>query len=135
MLPVRERSRAPGGILVILAIVGTRQLAAVAVRYARLIISCEVTSDRWTSFITGDAGGIDKLTLDACQRESRACQVLIPEFRRWKPRGFMERNMKIAGTCDAMLCIRDGESDAYGSGWTADYCQKLGKPVTRVTIT
>ena len=140
----------------ILAIVGTRRFGNPnAMRYATALINLEVhrmkhgetimeLAPYWDSFVTGDASGIDALVKDTCDggplapaysvRRRRDCIVLSPVHKRWEPEGDKARNILVAETCDALLCIRDPESSTYGSGWTADYAESLGKPVTRVTI-
>jgi predicted Rossmann fold nucleotide-binding protein DprA/Smf involved in DNA uptake len=120
---------------VILAIVGTRKFSNPrALAYAELIIQHEVRNRRWDKFITGDAEGIDALCQQWCAVEDRWCDALSPEKRQWKPDGFEARNILIARRCDELLCIRDPLSKTYGSGWTADYAEQIGKPVTRVEI-
>jgi hypothetical protein len=102
--------------------------------YAELIIRHEVCRGRWDGIVTGDAPGIDQLVWDICQNLEMPCDPLAPQQRHWEPRGFKARNIRIAEECDEMLCIRDPESTTYGSGWTAEYTDAMGKPVTRVTI-
>jgi predicted Rossmann fold nucleotide-binding protein DprA/Smf involved in DNA uptake len=120
----------------ILAIVGTRRFSnPKGLDYARMIIAYEVSQfNCWDSFVTGDAPGIDALVKETCDAWDRECQVLAPRYKRWENDGFQARNIRIAEACDELLCIRDPESTTYGSGWTADYADTLGKPVTRVTI-
>ena len=120
----------------ILAIVGTRLFGSEkGLVYARLVIEYEVTDFmHWTGFVTGDAPGIDTLVKQVCNYQGRECQVLAPANRQWEPEGYKARNILVAETCDEMLCIRDPESSTYGSGWTANYCETLGKKVTRIEI-
>ncbi len=119
----------------ILAIVGTRSFGnPKGLAYARILISSEVWSTRWAGFVTGDAPGVDTLVREICEEADCPCEVLRPEHRRWEPDGYKARNAAIAATADEMLCIRDPGSATYGSGWTADHMETLGKPVTRVLI-
>lgn len=119
----------------ILAIVGTRRFGnPKGFIYAELLIREEVQSLDWHGFVTGDAEGVDKLTALICSKFSRDCIALSPIHKRWEPEGYKARNTLVAETCDELLCIRDPGSSTYGSGWTADYAESLGKPVTRVTI-
>jgi hypothetical protein len=69
-----------------------------------------------------------------CDLTGQRCEVLAPENKRWEPAGYKARNIAIAERCDQMLCIRDPGSSTYGSGWTANYCRTLDKPVTVVEI-
>jgi hypothetical protein len=125
---------------VILAIVGTRSFAnARALHYASFLIEEEVRSLRWDSFVTGDPEysndkGVDAMCVQWCAVYDRSCRTLAPKYRRWEPEGFKARNIEIANTADEMLCIRNPGSSTYGSGWTADYMDTLGKPVTRILI-
>jgi predicted Rossmann fold nucleotide-binding protein DprA/Smf involved in DNA uptake len=57
-----------------------------------------------------------------------------PKHRRWTPEGFKERNILIADGCTHLLAIRCHASTTYGSGWTADYAEKHGRVVYRVTL-
>lgn len=120
----------------ILAVVGTRSFSNPrALVYAEILIIHEVVSGEWDSFVTGDAPGIDTMVKRVCDETGRVCQALKPETRKWEPEGYKARNIKVANIADEMLCIRDPGSSSYGSGWTADYMETLGKPVTRVLIT
>lgn len=47
---------------------------------------------------------------------------------------FKARNIQIAEYCTHLLAIRSLSSKTYGSGWTADFAEKLGKKVWRVTL-
>ncbi len=119
----------------ILAIVGTRRFSnPKAMRYAELIIRHEIRENQWESFVTGDASGIDTMVEMMCRGAGRPCLILAPGNEVWKPAGYQVRNILIAETCDELLCIRDPESTTYGSGWTANYAESLGKPVTRIEI-
>jgi hypothetical protein len=112
----------------VLAIVGTRYFQySRSLLYAKLIIRQEVTSGEWESIVTGDAAGIDQLTDQICAETGVPCKSYIPESRQWEPRGYKARNMLVAEAADAMLCIRDPNSLTYGSGWTANYFNSLGK--------
>jgi hypothetical protein len=126
----------------ILAIVGTRKLPPKMAEYAGLIIAHEVTSGRWESFCTGAAltgsrivptSGIDAMAKRICDQYGARCALLVAEVPEWDhPQGFKARNKLLAATCDELLCLRYGESASYGSGWTAEHCLTLGKPVHRV---
>ena len=119
----------------ILARIGTRRFGNPnGLAYAELLINYEVMMAKWDSFVTGDAPGIDALAAGVCDKLDRDCIALSPIHKRWEPEGYKARNTLVAETCDELLCIRDPGSSTYGSGWTADYAESLGKPVTRVMI-
>ena len=56
------------------------------------------------------------------------------EIQAWDPpvgKGFKKRNIEVATNCDALVAIRSKSSFTYGSGWTANYAEMLGKKVWR----
>jgi len=48
--------------------------------------------------------------------------------------GIKERNMQIAESCVCLVRIGSTTSKTYGSGWTADYAEMIGKEVTRYIL-
>lgn len=50
------------------------------------------------------------------------------------PGGYKARNMKIAESCDCLVRIASSTTKTYGSGWTADYAERIGKRVIRHTV-
>ena len=81
--------------------------------------------------ISGGAEGVDTMAERAAELLEIEFEAYLPENKRWKPNGFMERNKTIAEECTHLLCIRWAGAKTYGSGWTADYAEKLGKTVWR----
>jgi hypothetical protein len=70
---------------------------------------------------------------------ARALGIQVVEFlpTSWKfhgPGGFAERNMKIAEACVCLVRIASTTTTTYGSGWTADRAEELGKDVWRFVI-
>lgn len=84
--------------------------------------------------ISGGAFGIDSLAIDMAYEYNLPMSVCLPMNNRWEPHGYKERNIKIAEECTDLLCIRTQQSTTYGSGWTADLAERLGKTVWRLTI-
>lgn len=84
--------------------------------------------------ISGGARGIDSVARLRAQAHRYELLEYLPQNARWEPNGYKERNMHIANECDALVCIRTHQSKTYGSGWTADYAESLGKKVWRVQI-
>lgn len=90
--------------------------------------------------ISGGAPGIDSLAKGRVVAWNRNQEwhidfdEILPKNQRWELEGFKERNIKIAEACDYLLCIRTQQSTTYGSGWTADHAERLGKTVWRVMI-
>ena len=59
----------------------------------------------------------------------------LPKTYHWEgPGGFKERNEKIASTCVCLVRIASSTTTTYGSGWTADLAERLGKNVERFTV-
>lgn len=83
--------------------------------------------------ISGGADGIDFWA--AFSARSRGIEVIehFPKTNRWND-GYKPRNLLIATDCDQLVCIRHADSTSYGSGWTADQAEAMGKPVERITI-
>ncbi len=84
--------------------------------------------------ISGGADGIDFWA--AFSARSRGIEVIehFPASNRWKPNGYQDRNLLIAADCDQLVCIRHRAATSYGSGWTADQAEAMGKPVERIVI-
>ncbi len=55
-----------------------------------------------------------------------------PKTKDWQ--GFKARNILVAEACTVLYAIRSTKSTTYGSGWTADYAEKLGKEVHRYYV-
>jgi hypothetical protein len=65
-------------------------------------------------------------------------QIFEPEVRQWDPLGqygFKARNEDIAKTCDVLVrIVKKDDQTTYGSGWTADRAEELGKDVYRIYL-
>lgn len=102
---------------------------------AQFYIECVCKMFRPEEIVSGGASGVDSWA------EAYADAYDIPKMI-LRPIGvsnpawiaFKNRNIEIAEYCDAMVCIRSTRSNTYGSGWTADYTEKLGKKVWRLEI-
>lgn len=82
--------------------------------------------DTWAEEIVDVWRGIEK-------------QIFLPEPRTGRDspsdwERFKKRNIKVAEACDVLYAIRSKSSTTYGSGWTADYAEKLGKEVHRYYV-
>jgi predicted Rossmann fold nucleotide-binding protein DprA/Smf involved in DNA uptake len=84
--------------------------------------------------ITGGAPGVDSWAAREAGKRGIAVIEHRPANKRWKPHGFEERNLLIANDCTHLVCIRSSASRTYGSGWTADRAEELGKPVWRCRV-
>lgn len=122
-----------------LAIVGTRVLAcpgdseraAMWMRAAIMELQPEVV-------ISGGAPGVDTLAEQAAASlgyEDYRVVVMRARVKRFEGfGGYRERNVKIAETCTHLLQIVCRQSKTYGSGWTADHAEKLGRVVRRKVV-
>lgn len=123
-----------------LAIVGSTKFADPgAYRKAWDIIEAKLTELQPEAVISGGADGVDWMAAVCAQTmgyslEAGAEKPLIihyPNNQRWAPDGYMVRNLRIAEDCTHLLAIRCKQATTYGSGWTADRAQQMGKTVWR----
>lgn len=120
-----------------LAIVGSTKFEndKESTEWATDIIEAYLTGLEVEIVISGGAVGIDSLARKIAEDFRLQVIEYLPEFKRWEPAGYKARNILIADSCDALLCIRHFASITYGSGWTADYAENSGKKVYRETWT
>jgi predicted Rossmann fold nucleotide-binding protein DprA/Smf involved in DNA uptake len=122
-----------------LAIVGSTKFADPgAYGKARQLINVWIAELRPVAVISGGAEGIDTMAEEVARQwgyhEHHVEKRLIihrPKNHRWQPEGFKDRNLLIAHDCTHLLAIRCKQSTTYGSGWTADRAEELGKTVWR----
>jgi predicted Rossmann fold nucleotide-binding protein DprA/Smf involved in DNA uptake len=117
-----------------LAVVGSTNVNQQQELIAKVTISGFVLCYAPEQIISGGAVGIDSLAAEAASRYRIDPLIHLPKNNRWKPEGYEERNTKIAQDCTHLLCIRTQQSTTYGSGWTADLAERLGKTVWRVIL-
>ncbi len=123
-----------------LAVVGSTNITNHQRGLASIIIDGFFQAWQPETVISGGAKGIDSLAEGRVIANNRDhfwnidFVKHLPKNNRWQPEGFKERNLIIAGDCDALLCIRSEQSTTYGSGWTADRAEEMGKTVWRVKI-
>ncbi len=96
------------------------------------IIDSYLISLRPNRVISGGADGIDKLAARLAKDRGIPVTEHLPQKPKWYY--YKKRNRLIAEECDALVCIRHIKSKTHGSGWTADYAEKLGKEVFRFEI-
>lgn len=122
-----------------LAIVGSVSFVEPgAAAHAYHLINWRIDELHPAVIISGGAPGIDSAAETIARRwgysEDNAEKRLIihrPKNFRWKPDGFQDRNLLIAQDCTHLLAIRCKHSATYGSGWTADRAQEMGRTVWR----
>lgn len=119
-----------------LAIVGSTQFKGdiPASRWAWAEIAAEVSRLSPEVIISGGAPGIDTLADLYADAAGIPFVPHLPKNKRWKPDGFADRNLLIAEDCTHLLAIRHPKSKTYGSGWTADRAEEMGRSVRRVTL-
>jgi len=79
--------------------------------------------------ISGGATGIDSWAVEIAKALDIATQEFLPKNQQWEPDGFKDRNEKIAQACDKLARVRHITSSTYGSGWTYERAEALGKTV------
>lgn len=129
-----------------LAIIGSRNLHGdpFTCNLLELIVSMQEPTDNEEYIIItgrneGDGKGVDQMVAFNARthwgKEYLAKLLTFPpRNERWEPEGYKERNTKIAEECDVLYSIRSSKSETYGSGWTADHAEKLGKEVYRILL-
>jgi hypothetical protein len=79
--------------------------------------------------ISGGAIGIDSLAAGTAEFKGYEVIEHLPQTKNWP--GYRARNILIAEDCTHLLAIRHPKSRTYGSGWTADYAERIGRKVYR----
>lgn len=137
LVPVGTRTVDQGAD--ILAIVGSTTFKSPqGMRIASDIISATLNRRRPDILCSGESpfGGVDNIAKRAAHTR-RLDFVGFPP-RRWvwthPDGGFRERNEALAAYCTRLLCIRCAEAGSYGSGYTADHAEQLGRSVRRFWI-
>lgn len=120
-----------------LAVVGSVDLDGPQYNAARLLIQSILMNfqHRWhpeVTLISGGAEGIDSIAEGIADDLRMPKLIHYPEVRNWE--GFKARNILIAEDCDELVMVRSRQSKTYGSGWTADYAEKIGKRVYRYYV-
>src|ERR1051326_2483382 len=114
-----------------LAIVGSRDLDGNAMAWQTL----EAVLDELkpSLLISGGAGGIDSMAEESAKARGIPTCIFLPE----KPLGwpsYRARDLLIAEGCDMCVRIYSNTTKTYGSGWTVDQAEKMGKQVRRILI-
>jgi hypothetical protein len=84
--------------------------------------------------ISGGASGIDSWAVTVAKALGIETQEFLPKKPQWEPDGFKDRNERIAQACDALVRIRHVDSTTFGSGWTFERAEALGKPVAHYQV-
>jgi len=113
----------------ILAIVGSvnRYFTGSEEAEARGYIRDFLLRTKPSEVISGGAPGVDEWAIHIAKNLGIRTRVFHAAHLRWEPDGFKERNREIAETCTMLLRIAHRASATYGSGWTRDEAERLGK--------
>lgn len=120
-----------------LAIVGSVHFSdPFALTIADRIIREEIEGYKPTGCVSGGADGIDTRFKTIARQygfkvEDGTFVEYLPQNKRWQPSGYKARNILIAKKATRLVAIRSSTSTTYGSGWTADYAESIGKDVRR----
>lgn len=134
-----------------LAIVGSRGVSSYQ---SSSIIKQAILDHQPRIVISGGANGVDMTSVQIAHELGYATLEFLPTQKTWDaegqgdptesitengmtvtvPGGFKQRNMKVAESCDCLVRISSVNTKTYGSGWTADYAERLGKKVTRFNV-
>lgn len=120
--------------MVRLAIVGSTTFADAWDDEVREIIGDHLDRLHPVLVISGGALGVDSWAVDEAKALGIPTREYLPEHRRWAPTGFKARNILIATNCTHLLRVYCPHGRTYGSGWTADYAERLGRTVTRIAV-
>jgi hypothetical protein len=119
-----------------LAIVGSREFSAWwKIPAAAGIIAHVLTTLPIAEVISGGAPGIDEMAEAGAVSAGLAFRAELPEVKSWDAAGgYRDRNERIAQCCTHLLSIRCSNARTYGSGWTADRAETLGRVVRRIRL-
>ena len=136
----------------VLAIVGSRDVPDYQ---SSSLVKQAILEHKPKLVVSGGAHGVDTIAVVVARELGIPTIEFIPELSTWDahgilleaseifdengaqikiPGGFKQRNMKVAEMCDCLVRISSATTKTYGSGWTADYAERLGKRVHRHTV-
>jgi hypothetical protein len=90
-----------------------------------------MNTNRPDQVISGGAIGLDSIGIQVANLLDISYRNFLPNNNRWEPDGYKARNIEIITNCTRLVCIRHFDAQTYGSGWTADQAEKVGKYVER----
>lgn len=132
-----------------LAIVGAEQKAWTSFdeEAARIVIRRAFEKFKPLVVVSGACpkGGADIWAADEAKKAGIELLEFEPKHNRWEPDGFKERNIKIAESCDELICfVKPGDkhchhcgvSDHFPNGgcWTAKKARSMGKTVYIIRV-
>jgi hypothetical protein len=122
--------------VITLAVVGTRILGHRGDHdRAAARIEQAITTLRPDRVVSGGAPGVDTIAETCAIRLGYYGERLVihrPTVHRFHgPGGYRDRDARIARECTHLLRVACTLATTYGSGWTADLADRLGKTVVR----
>lgn len=136
----------------VLAIVGSRDVPRYA---AESLIRTAILEHKPSIVVSGGARGVDTFAREIAQEMGVTVMEFVPETPAWEappktseatetptaygmrvtvPGGFKARNEAVGDACTCLERMYSRTTTTYGSGWTADHAEKLGKNVVRHLI-
>jgi hypothetical protein len=137
----------------VLAIVGSRDVPDYV---SSSLVKQAILEHKPSMVVSGGAKGIDTMAEIMAYEMGIPVMQFMPSEHSWDPTpkapadpievvvdmgmnivipgGYKARNMKIAESCDCLVRIASSTTKTYGSGWTADYAERIGKRVIRHTV-
>lgn len=122
-------------------IVGTRILDCEGDRTRAELRISQAIMKLWPDIIiSGGAEGVDEIA-ELCAgkfgytEENRKLRIFRPTVRRFHgPGGFRARDKEIAHASTHVLRLACKKAKTYGSGWTADEAERIGRVVVRELV-
>lgn len=137
----------------VLAIVGSRDVPDYQ---SSSLVKQAILEHKPKLVVSGGAVGVDTIAMVVARELGIPTMEFLPELSTWDheawllkeaieifdehgaqikvPGGYKQRNMKVAEVCDCLVRISSATTKTYGSGWTADYAERIGKRVHRYTV-
>lgn len=84
------------------------------------------------TIISGGAKGVDRTAAEVAREMGHAVVEHLPATEDWP--GYKDRNKIIAEECDRLVRISSVRTSTYGSAWTRDYAEKIGKPTEDIVL-
>jgi hypothetical protein len=126
-----------------LAIVGSHKLTAEQTATAVILVNGIISVYRESlmgadlsplTIVSGGASGVDTIAEHIAVQLGLSTEIYHPAHPQWEPKGYKDRNVRIAESCDELWCIRARDTTTGGSQFTANHARALGKTVHQCWI-
>lgn len=119
----------------VLAIVGSTRFADIdGIDIARSIIEGVIERRRPEVIVSGGAPGIDTLAARIANENGIELREFLPLNQQWEPHGYKQRNDQIVEECTRLLRVHCRWGSTYGSGYTHDRADAMGKVCWNVML-